>query len=280
MTAAIKPKPERPPEPHSFVLSLPKQHGAWSILLAGFALGVVWGGRWGIEAGLLLVAVLCGFCARHAAGPILRPDRSSRYREKVLPWFLGYVAGTLAAGAWLVFGLRCAWLLPLGGIALIATAASLFLEWRRQDRTAAGELLNILGVTLVIPAAAYVTTGVFEVSTVGLWALGFLFFGGSVFRVRYLVRQRRAHRGSLATRLRAGGPSIAYHLGALGGVIGLVSAGVLPALMPLALLPVTIKAIGAVAYPHKGPLNIRRIGYVELAHTLIFMALAIVSFRV
>jgi hypothetical protein len=274
----VKPGLQKRQARSGFALTVPRQHGAWSMLLAGFVLGLASGQRCGAEGLLLLVAVLFGFWARHAAGLFLRSSRSDR-RAYVLPWAVGYASVSLLAGALLVVGYHRWLLLPLGGVVLVLAGVSVILERRRQDRTTVGELVGVLGLSVVIPAAAYAATGVFAATTAGLWALGALFFGGSVFHVRYLVRHRRESGGPLASRLRAGGPSVAYHLAALTASIGLSAVDALPPLAPLSLLPVTVKALWTVGRRREGEINVRHIGYVELAHTLIFVVLAMLAFH-
>jgi hypothetical protein len=274
----VKPGSPKHEARSGFALTVPRQHGAWSMLLAGFVLGLASGNRFGAEGLLLLVAVFFGFCARHAAGLFLRPARSNR-RTHVLLWAIGYASVALFAGAWLVVGYHRWLLLPLGGVALVLAGASVILEQRRQDRTTVGELVGVLGLSVVLPAAAYAATGVFGATTAGLWALGAFFFGGSVFHVRYLVRHRRESGGPLASRWRAGGLAVAYHLAALAASIGLSAVDALPPLAPLALLPVAVKSLWAVGRRREGEINIRHIGYVELAHTLIFLAIAILAFH-
>jgi len=274
MAVNVMSKTKTRSQPSAFLLTIPRQHGAWSVLAAGFILGAIVGGRLGKEGLLLLGALLSGFLARHAVGLLLRPAGSEEQQRKIRRLTLGYVAHALLLGGLLVIRYDRWLLVPLGVVALVLALVSLHLERQRQDRTTVGELVNLLGLSLAIPATAYATSGVFEAATAGWWTLGLLFFSGSVFHVRYLVRKRRESSGPLAARWRAGWPSVVYHLAALGVAAGLSALGTLPSLAFLALLPVTVKALGAVVQRREGPLNIRHIGYAELAHTVLFVALA------
>lgn len=261
-----------------WALTWPRQHGAWSILAAGFLLGMA-DQEWNLPSLLGLATVLGGFLARHTMALCLRPARSPSLRSSLLPWAIGYTALASLLGGLLVVGFH-RWLLLLWGApALLLAALSVILERGRRDRTTAGELVGVLGLSLVIPAAAYTSSGILSVQTLGLWALGAIFFGGSVFHVRYLVRRRREACQDWYSRLRAGWPSLACHLVGLAVAWGLSSLRALPSLAPLALLPVTAKVLWTVGRRQAERIHIQRIGFTELAHTLLFVALAILSFH-
>ncbi|MFQ5910577.1 MAG: hypothetical protein ACE5IJ_07660, partial [Thermoplasmata archaeon] len=72
-----------------------------------------------------------------------------------------------------------------------------------------------------------------------------------------------------------------YHLSILAAsfVLGPV-AGLFPYLAPIALLPVTSKALLSVGLRVKKASPIRLIGYTEVIHTLVFMALAGAAFLI
>jgi len=259
-------------------LVIPRQHGAWSVLLLSFALGVGGLGRFGTQALLLLVAVALGFVARHAVGAYLKLSRNGRRNGQVLvsAGVCAFAAG-LSGGAVLVCYDRPL-MLPLGGVLLAFGGVSTLLEWKRRDRSVWGELANMLGLSLVTPLAAYATTGTLTSATFGLWVVSALFFCSSVFHVRYLVRGRIGKAG-LGFRLRVGAWSVLFHLGAAAATLALGLAGAVPVWTWVAMAPNAGKAIWAVAHYHPAPAPIRRIGLVELAHALVFVLLVVAVFR-
>lgn len=248
------------------------------MLAAGLFLGMA-DQEWGLASFLLLVTVLWGFLARHTVALCLRPGRSPSLRSRLLPWATGYTALAFLSGGLLVVGFHRWLLLPLAGIVLLLAALSVILERNRRDRTTAGELVGVLGLSLVIPAAAYTSSGILSAQTLGLWVLGAIFFGGSVFHVRYLVRHRQEARQEWYSRLGAGWSSLACHLVGLAIAWCLSSLRVLPPLAPLALLPVTAKVLWTIGRRQAERIDIQRIGFTELGHTLLFVALATLSFH-
>lgn len=271
--------PQRRVVSGAFTLTIPRQHGAWSVLISSLVLGTAVGGEFGVEGQLLLASAICGFLGRHAGGVYLKLTGTDRRRNKVLGWAAGFTATSLTLGLLLITRYDRWFLLPLGFIVLLFVVMVMLYERRGKDRTTSGELLAIVGLSLAAPAAAYCATGAVAMHILGLWALSAIFFGGSVFHVRHVVRNRREGAGPLAQRLRAGVPSISYHLAGLAAAFCLSATRVLPTLAPLALAPVTTKALWAVARRRQAPVSIRRVGYSELAHTLAFALLTVLAFR-
>ncbi len=260
---------------------IPKQHGAWAVLISCFVLGMAIGGNLGVETVLLLVSVIAGFLAQHTADLYLRLfKKTDRLRKKVLAWGIGYSSVFISAGALLIIWYDLWFLLLLGFLALFFITTTLILRQKRKAFTTAGELVEMIGLSLVAPVAEYSTTGVFSTQTVGLWVICTFFFGGSVFHVRYLVRKHTETSGPLLVRFSAGLPSIVYHLIVFAASVGLSTImGILPSFAPIALLPVTFKALWTVGRRYEAALPIRRIGYFELTHTLIFVFLAVLAFQ-
>jgi len=257
-----------------FGMPIPKQYGAWSVLLAAFVVGAAAAGGVGAPGLLLLFAAILAFVARYAAGLYLRQRRVGDAGD-ALGWTIGLSLTSLLLGAFLVGGYHRWLLVPLGAVAAGFAAASLLVERARKDRTTYGELLAVCGLSLVVPAAAYAISGEVAGPTLGFWALSALLFCGSVFHVRYLVRHRTAGPGRLGVGLTSAG----FHLAAVGAAVALAAAGTLPAAGVLALLPAAGRALWAVGRRRATPIPIRRIGYTEVVHTVIFVGLAIYAAR-
>jgi hypothetical protein len=161
---------------------------------------------------------------------------------------------------------------PLGG--------NLYLATRREEMTVGGELLGIAGLALGAPVMYYVAAGAPGVQMLGLWLLSFLYFGGSVFYVKMKVRihTRQAPPAGLLARLYAGRATLVYHIFTLALTLALVTTALVPPLAPLAYIPVTCKAFqGALVW--RRSVNIKRIGMIELAHSLIFALLIVLAYH-
>jgi hypothetical protein len=262
----------------AFGLTISRQYGAWSMLVACFLIGALVGSGWSPRILVLLPAVVFGYMTRYGAGVYLRSS-VTKERRGVLAWTAVYSALVLVAGGALVFVYELWMLLPLGVIIIAFGVATVVLSQRKMDTTTSGELVGILGLTLVAPAAEYVSSGVVSTGTVGLWLLCAFFFCGSVFHVRYLVRRRSESIGPAKARMEAGWPSLAYHLVVLCISLVLAFARVLPSVAPAVLIPTAVRASVAVGVRFRKPVPVRRIGMTEVLNTIVFLVLTVLIFR-
>ncbi|MFQ5456076.1 MAG: YwiC-like family protein [Nitrospirota bacterium] len=263
-----------------FLLTISRQYGGWSILISSFILGASVGRSFGQETLLLLFSAIAGFLTHHTLTLYTRLPQNDNRKKVLFLWTVGYLSLFLIVGLLLVIWYKLYFLVLIGLLSIMAAAATLILMRYKKERTYIGEFLNIFGLSLIVPATEYTATGIFSLQTIGLWVISIFFFEGSVFHVRYLVRNRIGTTGSSFVRLKAGLPSIYYHIAVLIITIALCTIfNILPSLAPLSLIPVTIKSIMAVVRRHNRPLSIQRIGHHELIHTLIFIFLAVLAFR-
>lgn len=258
----------------------PRQHGAWSILLASYAIGTfaldgkVHGAPW-----LVLGAVLAGFVAQHAILVALQGRAFAIHRTAAAAWAALHtaIAASLAAILLTSYDLRP--LLPLLGVATVLALLSLAVHYRHRDRTTWGELLGVVGLTTVIPIASVARTGGFGVDHALLWSLGTLYFCGSVFHVRHILRNWRKRGSRIVARPRAGWASSVYHAAAFTTVVALSALGLAPRWASLAFLPSTVKAFRAMRPGPDRPPVVRGVGLWELAHAALFSALIILAYQ-
>jgi hypothetical protein len=263
------------------LIVIPKQHGAWSILIASFILGASLGGKFGVESVLLLLAVLSAFLGRYTASEYLKLPVSDAARKNLFVPLGGlalFLAIFLLGATLLVIKYSRWFLIPLGIVSFAITALSLYLAKKGKDLTLSGEIINMLGLSLVAPAAEYTSRGIYSLRTFGLWLLGSFFFAGSAFRVRYFTRKRLEAGGEFRERLKAGMSSLIFHIAAFLITFGLTRNNVLPSLAPLTLAPINLRVLWSVGRRYKNPIPIRAIGYIELFHTLVFLALVMTAY--
>jgi hypothetical protein len=263
-------------------IQIPKQHGAWSILGVSFLLGTFIEGPFRGRSLILLLSLLTGFVGWETYNAALRAKISMNARAKrLLRSSLALLGFSLISGLWLVFSHRLYGLVPLAGIMLALSGLALLLERRRKARTFFGEIIGILGLSMIVPGAAYCVSGEFSSRTVGLWALCAAFFAGSLFHVRFLVRNRQERAQRFMARVRAAVPSLACH--------GMIGAGALflsatleefPRYAVVAVAPMIVKAFWAPCHRAEGPLPIRQIGYIELTHAILFSILTLVIYKI
>lgn len=261
---------------------VPKEHGAWAMLLIPLVVSLAAAGRWGMEGPLFLGTCLAIYTARQPLSVLVRPPREPGDEGKGRPafWLAVYVALALAFGLPLLLYYGRWLLLPWAALFLAFTAAHLYLRNQRLDRTIPGELTTIGGLALTAPGAYYVARGL-EPAAIYLWLLTSLYSSSSVFYVRMKMKHRSLRRPAkdLGERLALGRNNLIYQ-GLLVLVLALAVAwGQVPPLVPLAFVPLLAKVSHAILFgDHQ--VNIKKVGWTEVAHSVAFTFLLIGAYLV
>jgi hypothetical protein len=218
---------------------MPREHGAWGILLIPFATAIGVAGVWNLPVSLLLVLILCFYIARTS---LLKRN----YR-----WTAIFLTGSAACAVPLFVVWKLWW---LAGFGVIAAP----LAFRKTERSVVMQLLAVAGLTLTAPAAWCVATGTLDYR---LWLLSVLYFAGGEFYVKMHIAVAMA-------RQPAGRAPVLIYYGALAGVVALWWP------VGLAFVPAIVRAFVGVA--RLSPvLRIKRLGWTEEAHSLVFCGLVV-----
>jgi hypothetical protein len=224
---------------------LPREHGAWGILLIPFATAVGVSGVFDLKVALLLASVLSFYLAR------------TSYLKSNVKWTTILLAGSTACTAPLLVVWHLWWLAAFGAIAAP-------LAFRKTERSVMMQLLAVCGLTLTAPAAWYTATVRLDISALLLWLFNALYFAGGVFYVKM-------HIATAIERKPAGRLPVVLYYGALTGVLGWWPVG-------LAFVPVILRAFVGAA--RVSPfLRIKRLGWTEVAYSLAFAVMVILLFR-
>jgi hypothetical protein len=247
------------------------------MLLVPWAVG--WGvaRRWEAKELLLLLAAV-GVFTSHAhlmawrrlalAGRSRTPEAVGSRRLALVFGALGGVAilPLLLRGPGLAPGADALMLLAIVGLAL--AGGSLALVGRR--------VLAAIGLPLTGPAAYAVARGTLDRVALAVWLLHAAFFLWAVFYVKLELeaRARRRPLGSLAASLRAGTVTLAITLATLLLFAAAVALGPLSPLVLLAFMAPLAQTLAGVARLGR-PASLRRLGFLLLAHSLLFGLLVI-----
>lgn len=142
--------------------------------------------------GTLLLTWVVGYFAFNAASGALKA--AARQRPRWYPAAVTYLTITTVAG--LVTLGAAGWAIALWLLCFMpATAIALLLAWRRKERALAGGLLTVLAGCLMLGVARFPdpTTAIASPDlphVLGLIVMLFGYFGGSIFYVKTLVRER------------------------------------------------------------------------------------------
>ena len=255
----------------------------------------------GVGGTLLLLALLALFCLQYV---VVRQVTAKR-KDPSLPIWAGiYGSIGIAAGGVLVLVGGYTELLWIGGIASLYFGLHLFQvgkPGRREHRALGFELLTVAVLCLGAPAGAVVAgaglgsgsgglgavgasggiPGAFTGTAAWAYALSFVFFAGSVFHVRAIVRrlQIKSVPPEEVARVSLARESVVWHgmlaLALLASwFVAVAAVGTGPiraALLTVAFLPAILRAFRTAANLRTSRWNLKTIGFVELGCTIAFV---------
>jgi hypothetical protein len=263
-------------------LILPREHGAWGLLLVPMVTGA---GVAFHQAShifpliLLLTAALTLFWLRTPLENLLGTsamraqtlEESHTLRSAIV--LLGGIAAVALAA--LLWAGKNAGLWPLGVAVAAAFIAQAILKRLGRRTRILSEMVGTIGLTAAAPAAYYVITGEFNQVAWTLWLANILFAGDQIHYV-----QLRIH----TAKVQGFGAKLAHGWGfALGQA--LMTAIITVACMARLIPPIASLAFAPLLFrgwfyfiQEPAPLIVRRLGWSELKHATAFCVLLIATF--
>lgn len=260
-------------------LIVPREHGAWGLLLVPLITGAGVGlreGRHIFPLALLSIAALALFWLRAPAETLLgtsaiRAQTADEARTvKMAIAGLGAIA---ILGLWaLLWAGQNAGLWPLGAVAAVAFTMQALLKGFGRRARMWSEIVGSVGLTAAAPAAYYVVTGHFNQTAWMLWIANLLFAGDQIHYVQ--LRIHTAKVAGLRAKL-AQGWAFALGQALMTAILTLACMSrLMPVLVSLAFAPLLFRGwFYFVQEP--GPLMVRRLGWNEVKHATAFCVLFI-----
>jgi hypothetical protein len=234
------------------------------------AVGAFAAGRWSLALIPFVISSTAVFFSREALLAFWRsrrrgldPGRSQMVLSVYL--LIGLVAGALLVVLYGLYGL-----IPIGFVGGLALLANAEMAIRAQARTLWGEATAIAASVLTAPAAYYVARREWTTEAGIVWLLCFAYFLSSVFYVK--LRVLTAHAKHPDDRERARRNCLAYH-----GVL-LVAVVIAGPWYAVAFAAVLARAFYFLLRPTP-VLNLKQIGWTEVAYSLIFTFVASYAVR-
>jgi len=240
---------------------LPREHGAWVMLLMPLWFGSVLAGARLSAAWLLPPAVVLVFLAYYAIVP---------WARRRLFWAsLYFVVATALFAAVVIFTptVNRNWILFVCGIAVLCGAAFTAASGARAGRLIGVELMGMLAMSLSAPMMVLAARIPADMRLAGAPALAFAYSASTLFYVR-------AYRSLGRGRVVAVVGCIVAHFVILGGIALLCLAGWLSPWAMAAFVPVLARTAWGLARP---PRNLRAVGMREIWVALSFSLLAAVA---
>jgi hypothetical protein len=260
-------------------LILPREHGAWGLLLVPFVTGAgvaLHESTHVLPAFLLLIAALALFWLRTPVESLLGTSalRAQNAKERRDVWIVVAVLtkiamATLAVLLWAGWN-RDLWL--IGAAAGAAFAGQAILNKLGRHMRMISEIVGTVGLTASAPAAYYVITGKFGATAWMLWLANLIFAGNQIHYVQLRIHTAKVE--GLSAKLSRGW-AFAIGQAAMTALLTLACMSrVIPPVASLAFAPVLFRGwFYFIADP--APLLVRRLGWSELAQAVAFCVLFI-----
>lgn len=263
-------------------LILPREHGAWGLLLVPMVTGA------GVALHqashifpliLLLTAALALFWLRTPLESFLGTSamraqtlEESHTLRSAIALFAGVATVALAALLWAG---RNAELWPLGAAVAAAFIGQAVLKKLGRRTRMLSEMVGTIGLTAAAPAAYYVITGEFNATAWMLWLANILFAGDQIHYVQLRIHTAKIQ-GFRAKFANGWGFAVGQAL--MTAIITLAClARLMPPIASLAFAPLLFRGwFYFVQEPT--PLVVRRLGWGELKHATVFCVLLIATF--
>jgi hypothetical protein len=263
-------------------LVIPREHGAWGMLLVPLASGAAVGLLHGSNLSsllLLLTVALALFWLRTPVESLLAtsPMRAQSVPERMLAikFALGLATISVIALTVLLWGGKNLGLLGIGAVALVAFGMQMLARSISRKYRMAAQMIGAAGLSASSAAAYYVVTGRFDAIAGALWLANWIFAGDQIHFVQLTLHYSRVK--GFVERLYRGLGFFFGQVVMFAAVFGACSVGVLPKFVLIAFLPVVVRGL-IFFFKKPAPLMITRLGVSELAHSISFGLLLFVSF--
>jgi hypothetical protein len=263
---------------------VPREHGAWGMLLVPLATGAIVAMRTGFNGSavtLFVCAALSLFWLRTPLESWLGTSAIKAHTDEergfVLRMILliGFFAATCVAS--LLWNGRNRDLLLIGAIAALAFGVQAGVKKLGRAGRMPAQIIGAIGLTSTAAGAYYVATGRFDRTAIALWLANWLFAGDQIHFVQLRIRSGRS--ATLDEKLKVGLPFVLAQIPLLGILFAGHRVGLFPLAIALAFVPVLLRGTLWFGLRYQ-PLDVHKLGFSELRQALVFGALLCTAFLV
>lgn len=265
-------------------LVVPREHGAWGLLLVplvtGACIGVPHGSHlsgllWFLTASIALFWLRTPVESWLGTSPMRVQSASERRTVINAAVAIGAIAALSLAG--LFWGGRNYGLLVVGAVAGTAFALQGAVKLFGRRMRMAAQMIGAIGLTSTAAGAYYVTTGQLDERAAVVWAANWLFAGDQIHFV-----QMRLHNSRISGFAEKFSRARTFFLGQFAMLVvvtWVAGLGLVPAFAAIAFVPVVVRGVWWF-FQKAEPLQLHWLGITELLHSITFAVLLIASFYV
>ena len=268
-----------------FLDIVPKEHGAWAMLLVPYFSGAFAKGKPGVPTFLLLVCVISLYflrgCGEFYLSNLIKKKEPYQNIKSFYFQTICYFALFLLTSTLLLFYFQLWNLLVLGLVAFLFISLYYLLILKKKNYRMSQQFIVILALTLSAPAAYHTTTGNWDANILILWILNVIFFLLGMLYVHNRIGLHKK-RGKIMHFLDKFGFVRNLIWGWCLSVIiffGLFLSGLIHPLFFIILLPISVHIIVGIFFD-KRDLIIKRMGYSLVGQNIFFLIILIYLYRI
>jgi YwiC-like protein len=186
---------------------IPREHGAWGMLLVPLATGAIVAAGPNTRYGSLVVFIFAAMSLFWLRTPVeawlgttsIKVQSLHERRSVLRIVLLLAAAGTLAIG-WLFSAGFARGLMLIGAIAAMTFLLQAIVKGSGRRGRMPAQVIGAIGLTSTAAAAYYVTTGRLDSIAIALWVTNWLFAGNQVHFVQIRIRGSRAETAAQKAR--------------------------------------------------------------------------------
>src|SRR5208283_2167943 len=268
--------------PRLKAMVVPREHGAWGMMLVPLATGAAVALRSGVNGGALTLFIVAAMSLFWLCTPVEAwlgtsaiKAQTEDERAFVLRAILGIGLLAAASIATLLWNGRNRGLLLIGAIAGLAFAVQAGVKKLGRKSRMPAQVIGAVGVASSTTGAYYVAAGKLDHVALALWLANWLFAGNQIHFVQMRIHSSRAT--TTDEKLRQGFPFFAGQVGLIGVILAACRFGLFPGPVALAFVPVLFR--GTLWFVRgRRPLDVHKLGFSELTQALVFGALLCTAF--
>src|SRR5271166_316956 len=178
---------------------IPREHGAWGMMLVPLATGTVVALRTGINGGALTLFILAAMSLFWLRTPVEAwlgtsaiKAQTRQERAFVLRMITCIALLAAASTAMLLWNGRNRGLLLIGAVSALAFAMQAVVKKLGRKGRMPAQVIGAIGLTSTAAGAYYVATGKLDHVALALWLANWLFAGNQIHYVQVRIRSSRA----------------------------------------------------------------------------------------
>jgi hypothetical protein len=251
------------------------------MLLVPLATGAVAASHTGINATALTLFVVAAMSLFWLRTPLeswlgTSPIKAHTPQERsVVLWTMVSIAALALASVAALLWVGCHGLILVGAISAVAFAIQAGVKRLGRRGRMPAQIIGAIGLTSTAAGAYYVVAGWLDRTAIALWLANWLFAADQIHFVQLRIHSSRAD--GFEEKVQQGLPFLIAQIGLIGVVLAACRFGMFPFAAAVAFLPVLLR--GTFWFMRKRqPLDVHRLGFTELGHSLLFGTLLCVAF--